>query len=66
MAEYEKKYDIDYCVMRFRLPKGPSLEEERDAVELFGEEVVPYFHEEDDGEWILNDEDTETHLLAGY
>lgn len=66
MAEYEEKYDIDYCVMRFRLPKGPSLEEERDAVELFGEEVVPYFHEEDDGEWILNDEDTETHLLAGY
>lgn len=55
LAAYEEKYDIDYCVMRFRLPKGPDMDVERSAVELFGEEVVPYFHEQDDGSWVLND-----------
>lgn len=55
LEEYEEKYDIDYCVMRFRLPEGPDMETEREAVRLFGEEVVPHFHEQDDGDWILND-----------
>lgn len=55
LEEYEEKYDIDYCVMRFRLPQGPDMEQEREAVRLFGEEVVPHFHDQDDGEWILND-----------
>ena len=41
---YEKEYDVDYVIMRFRLPGGPERERVLDCIRLFGEEVLPKFH----------------------
>ena len=41
---YEKEYDVDYVIMRFRLPGGPERERVLDCIKLFGEEVLPKFH----------------------
>jgi len=55
IERYDEDFGVDYLIMRFRVPKGPSWEKERQAIELFGEEVIPHFHGEDDGDWVLND-----------
>lgn len=55
LEEYEEKYDIDYVVMRFRMPEGPTRDKELECIGRFGEEVIPHFHKQDDGEWLLND-----------
>ena len=44
LAMYADEYDIDYTIMRFRLPAGPERERVLDCIKLFGEEVLPYFH----------------------
>ncbi len=41
---YSRDYDVDYVVMRFRLPAGPERERVLDCIRLFGEEVLPTFH----------------------
>ena len=41
---YEKEYDVDYVIMRLRLPCGPERERVPDCIRLFGEEVLPKFH----------------------
>lgn len=41
LAMYEREYDVDYVVMRFRLPGGPERERVLDCMRLFGEEVLP-------------------------
>jgi alkanesulfonate monooxygenase SsuD/methylene tetrahydromethanopterin reductase-like flavin-dependent oxidoreductase (luciferase family) len=44
---YEEEFGIDYLVMGFRRPTGPSLEEVEEQIQRFGEEVVSYFHKRD-------------------
>ena len=44
LAMYERDYDVDYVVMRFRLARGPERERVLDCIGLFGEEVLPRFH----------------------
>lgn len=41
---YEDEYDVDYIVMRFRLPAGPDRDKVLDCIKLFGQEVIPAFH----------------------
>ena len=41
---YAQEYDVDYMVMRFRLPAGPDRERVLDCIRLFGDEVLPHFH----------------------
>ncbi len=41
---YAHDYDVDYVIMRFRLPAGPEREHVLDCIRLFGEEVLPQFH----------------------
>ncbi len=41
---YEEELGVDYVTMRFRMPKGPSLERTREQIQRFGEEVVAHFH----------------------
>jgi alkanesulfonate monooxygenase SsuD/methylene tetrahydromethanopterin reductase-like flavin-dependent oxidoreductase (luciferase family) len=47
LERYEKEFGVDYVVMRLREPTGPSFPETREAIQRFGEEVVPYFHRRD-------------------
>jgi hypothetical protein len=35
---------VDYVVMRFRMPLGPSWGAVLDCMRLFGAEVLPHFH----------------------
>lgn len=44
---YERDFGVDYVVMGFRRPTGPSLELVREQITRFGEEVVSYFHSRD-------------------
>jgi alkanesulfonate monooxygenase SsuD/methylene tetrahydromethanopterin reductase-like flavin-dependent oxidoreductase (luciferase family) len=44
LAMYEQEYDVDYVVMRFRLPGGPEPAHVPDCIRLFGEEVLPRVH----------------------
>jgi alkanesulfonate monooxygenase SsuD/methylene tetrahydromethanopterin reductase-like flavin-dependent oxidoreductase (luciferase family) len=44
LALYDSEYDVDYVIMRFRLPAGPERERVLDCLRLFGEEVLPQFH----------------------
>ncbi len=44
LALYEKEYDVDYVIMRFRLPTGPDPQRVPDCIRLFGEKVLPQFH----------------------
>jgi alkanesulfonate monooxygenase SsuD/methylene tetrahydromethanopterin reductase-like flavin-dependent oxidoreductase (luciferase family) len=44
LAMYSRDYDVDYVIMRFRLPAGPERERVLDCIRLFGEEVLPRFH----------------------
>ena len=41
LATYGRDYDVDYAVMRFRLPAGPARERVLDCIQLFGQEVLP-------------------------
>ncbi len=41
---YRDLYRVDYVVMRFRMPLGPSWEAVLDCMRLFGAEVLPHFH----------------------
>jgi alkanesulfonate monooxygenase SsuD/methylene tetrahydromethanopterin reductase-like flavin-dependent oxidoreductase (luciferase family) len=41
---YQEEFGVDYITMRFRMPTGPSLEQSKDTIQRFGEEVVSYFH----------------------
>ena len=41
---YRDKYRVDYVVMRFRMPLGPSWEATRNCIRMFGETVLPHFH----------------------
>ena len=34
LAMYEREYDVDYVVMRFRLPGGPERERVLDCIKL--------------------------------
>jgi len=43
LAIYGRDYDVDYVIMRFRLPAGPERERVPDCIRLFGEEVLPKF-----------------------
>jgi len=41
LVMYTRDYDVDYVIMRFRLPAGPERERVLDCIRLFGEEVLP-------------------------
>lgn len=41
---YRDLYRVDYVVMRFRMPLGPSWGAVLDCMRLFGAEVLPHFH----------------------
>lgn len=41
---YRDKYRVDYVVMRFRMPLGPSWQATLDCIRMFGETVLPHFH----------------------
>jgi alkanesulfonate monooxygenase SsuD/methylene tetrahydromethanopterin reductase-like flavin-dependent oxidoreductase (luciferase family) len=45
LALYNREYDVDYVIMRFRLPAGPERERVLDCIRLFGAEVLPRFHQ---------------------
>jgi alkanesulfonate monooxygenase SsuD/methylene tetrahydromethanopterin reductase-like flavin-dependent oxidoreductase (luciferase family) len=40
LASYEERYDVDECIIRFRMPTGPSFEDAYESIELFGTEVL--------------------------
>lgn len=40
---YKQDFDVDYMVLRFRLPLGPPRPKVLEALELFGKEVLPHF-----------------------
>ena len=40
---YGKEFDVDYLVLRFRLPKGPDRRSVLNSLELFGKEVMPKY-----------------------
>ena len=40
---YAKDFDVDYLVLRFRLPKGPDRKSVLKSLELFGKEVMPKY-----------------------
>lgn len=42
LAMYSQDYDVDYVVMRFRLPAGPDRERVLECIRLFGAEVLPH------------------------
>jgi len=44
LEAYRQDYDVDYVIMRFRLPAGPEHGRVPDCIQLFGEEVLPRFH----------------------
>ena len=44
LERYRQEYDVDYVIMRFRLPGGPKRERVLDCLRLFGQEVLPQFH----------------------
>lgn len=44
LERYRQEYDVDYVIMRFRLPGGPERERVLDCMRLFGQEVLPRFH----------------------
>lgn len=44
LQNYRDEYHADYVVMRFRSAYGPSREQTRRCMQLFGEKVLPYFH----------------------
>ena len=44
LERYQQEYDVDYVIMRFRLPGGPERERVLDCLRLFGQEVLPQFH----------------------
>jgi len=43
LAIYGRDYDVDYVIMRFRLPAGSERERVLDCIRLFGAEVLPKF-----------------------
>ena len=45
LAIYGRDYDVDYVIMRFRLPAGPAHKRVPDCIQLFGEEVLPQVQE---------------------
>jgi alkanesulfonate monooxygenase SsuD/methylene tetrahydromethanopterin reductase-like flavin-dependent oxidoreductase (luciferase family) len=44
---FEANFGVDYFVLRCRMPTGPSLEANREQIQMMGEEVVSYFHKRD-------------------
>lgn len=44
IERYRDEFGVDYVTIMPRLPAGPPLEEVREQVQRFGEEVVSYFH----------------------
>jgi len=40
---YAKEFDVDYLVLRFRLPKGPDRKSVLKSLEMFGREVMPKY-----------------------
>jgi alkanesulfonate monooxygenase SsuD/methylene tetrahydromethanopterin reductase-like flavin-dependent oxidoreductase (luciferase family) len=47
LERYENEFGVDYVLMRFREPTGPSFEQTAEAIQRFGEEVVSHFHRRD-------------------
>jgi len=43
LERYRDEYRVDYVNMRFRMPLGPSAENTRRCIRMFGEEVLPHF-----------------------
>lgn len=46
LERYRDEYRVDYVNMRFRMPLGPSFEETRRCIRMFGETVLPHFNHE--------------------
>ncbi len=42
---YQREYDVDYMVLRFRLPYGPPRAKVLEALKMFGREVMPHFRD---------------------
>jgi alkanesulfonate monooxygenase SsuD/methylene tetrahydromethanopterin reductase-like flavin-dependent oxidoreductase (luciferase family) len=41
---FHEEYGVDYFNIRFRFPTGPSIEETKEQIQRFGEEVVQPIH----------------------
>lgn len=42
MNGFKEKFGVDEVDIRFRVPLGPSFAEAKDAIQMFGEEVIPH------------------------
>ena len=45
IERYGSEFDVDYLVLRFRLPKGPDRQSVLKSLELFGKEVMPQYRD---------------------
>jgi len=45
LERYRDEYRVDYVVMRFRMPLGPSAQATKRCIQMFGETVLPHFAE---------------------
>lgn len=45
LERYRDEYRVDYVVMRFRMPLGPSAQATKRCIQAFGETVLPHFAE---------------------
>lgn len=43
LERYRDQYQVDYVVMRFRMPLGPVKEATLRCIQMFGETVLPHF-----------------------
>lgn len=43
LERYRDEYRVDYVLMRFRMPLGPSAQATRRCIQMFGETVLPHF-----------------------
>jgi len=44
LERYRDEYRVDYVLMRFRMPLGPSAQATRRCIEMFGQSVLPHFN----------------------
>jgi hypothetical protein len=42
LRRYEEAFGVDFVIMRFRTPRGPSIQQAIEAIRLFGSHVLPF------------------------
>ncbi len=41
LQQHAEQYQLDHCVLRLRMPRGPGFQETLDAIALCGEAIIP-------------------------